>query len=145
MSHTSNRWDIGNHFGKARQSIMTSVSSDVNMTAFEPVLAACSAKANECVVLLVCQCHWFLFCSECNWLRAVPIVTNNDGCAVVRYLAVVAAVADHGASGPWGPQFCGALCKGVTQRLPAGGLGRCKPLAGSGAEPRSQTHFRNNY
>ena len=27
-----------------------------------------------------------------NWLRAVPIVTNNDGCSVVRYLAVVAGL-----------------------------------------------------
>ena len=33
-------------------------------------------------------------------------------------------MADRGASGP---RFCGALCKGVIQRLPAGGLGRCKP------------------
>ena len=32
------------------------------------------------------------FCSTCNWLRAVPIVTNNDGCSVVRYLAVVAGL-----------------------------------------------------
>ena len=57
------------------------------------------------------------------------------------------SVADRGGSGPWGPQFCVALCKGVIQRLglPAGGLGRCKHLAGSGAEPRRQTHFRNNY
>ena len=54
-------------------------------------------------------------------------------------------VADRGALGPWGPPFCGALCKGVTQRLPAGGMGRCEPLAGSGAEPRRQTHYRNNY
>ena len=30
-------------------------------------------------------------------------------------------VADRGVSGPWGPQFCGALCNGETQRLPAGG------------------------
>ena len=29
-------------------------------------------------------------------------------------------MADRGVSGPWGPQFCGALCKGVTQRFPAG-------------------------
>ena len=47
--------------------------------------------------------------------------------------------------GALGPQFCGALCKGVTQRLPAGGLVRCKSLAGSGAEPRRQTHFRKSY
>ena len=33
------------------------------------------------------------------------------------------AVADRGVSGPWGPQFCGALCYGETQRLPAGGAG----------------------
>ena len=33
-------------------------------------------------------------------------------------------VADRGVSGPWGPQFCGALCKGVTQRFPAGVWGR---------------------
>ena len=32
-------------------------------------------------------------------------------------------VADRGVSGPWGPQFCGALCYGETQRLPAGGAG----------------------
>ena len=33
------------------------------------------------------------------------------------------AVADRGVSGPWGPQFCGGLCNGETQRLPAGGAG----------------------
>ena len=32
----------------------------------------------------------------------------------------------------------------MNQPFPAGGLGRCKPLAGSGAEPRRQTHFGNN-
>ena len=31
-------------------------------------------------------------------------------------------VADRGVSGPWGPQFYGALCRGVTQRFPVGGL-----------------------
>ena len=30
------------------------------------------------------------------------------------------AVADRGGSGSWGPLFCGALCKGVTHRFPAG-------------------------
>ena len=52
------------------------------------------------------------------------------------------AVADRGVSGPWGPQFCGALCNGDTQRLPAGGAG--SPPVGSEAEPRRQTHFGNN-
>ena len=33
------------------------------------------------------------------------------------------AVADRGVSRPCGLQFCGALCKGVTQRFLAGGLG----------------------
>ena len=37
---------------------------------------------------------------------------------------------------------------GVTQPFPAGGLGQWgaleAPLAGSGAEPRRQTHFDNN-
>ena len=51
-------------------------------------------------------------------------------------------MADRGVSGPWGPQFCGALCNGETQRLPAGGAGG--PPAGSGAEPRRQTHFGKN-
>ena len=36
-------------------------------------------------------------------------------------------MADRGVSEPWDPQLCGALCKGVTQRLRAGDLGRCKP------------------
>ena len=45
------------------------------------------------------------------------------------------AVADRGVSGPWGPQFCGGLCKGVTQRfiswsVGGGGAGRCKPHNG---------------
>ena len=52
------------------------------------------------------------------------------------------SVADRGVSGPWGPQFCGALCYGETQRLPAGGAG--SPPVGSEAEPRRQTHFGNN-
>ena len=52
------------------------------------------------------------------------------------------SVADRGVSGPWGPPFCGALCNGETQRLPAGGAGN--PPVGSGAEPRRQTHFGNN-
>ena len=52
------------------------------------------------------------------------------------------AVADRGVSGPWGPQFCGALCNGETQRLPAGGAG--SPQVGSEAKPRMQTHFGNN-
>ena len=30
-------------------------------------------------------------------------------------------MADRGVSGPWGPQFCGALCNGETQRLQVGG------------------------
>ena len=51
-------------------------------------------------------------------------------------------VADRGVSGPWGPQFCGALCNGETQRLPAGGAG--SPQVGSEARPRRQTHFGNN-
>ena len=29
------------------------------------------------------------FYYECNWLGGVPIVTDKDGCSVVRYLAVV--------------------------------------------------------
>ena len=54
-------------------------------------------------------------------------------------------MADRGVSGPWDPQFCGALCNGVTQRIPAGVLGALQtPPAGSGAEPRRQTHFGNN-
>ena len=52
------------------------------------------------------------------------------------------AVADRGVSGPWGPQFCGALCYGETQRLPAGGAG--SPPVGSEAGPRTQTLFGNN-
>ena len=52
------------------------------------------------------------------------------------------AVADRGVSGPWGPQFCGVLCNGETQRLPAGGAG--SPQVGSEARPRRQTHFGNN-
>ena len=28
------------------------------------------------------------------------------------------AMADRGVSGPWGPQFCGALCNGLIQRFP---------------------------
>ena len=54
----------------------------------------------------------------------------------------VEPVADRGVSGPWGPQFCGALCNCETERLPAGGAG--SPPAGSGAEPRRQTNFGNN-
>ena len=55
------------------------------------------------------------------------------------------AVADSGVSGPWGPQFCGALCKGVTQRIPAGVLGgTANTPVGVRAEPRRQTHFGNN-
>ena len=51
-------------------------------------------------------------------------------------------MADLGVSGPWGPQFCGALCNGETQRLLAGGAGN--PPVGSEAEPRRQRHFGNN-
>ena len=51
-------------------------------------------------------------------------------------------VAHRGVSGPWGPQFCGALCYGETQRLPAGGAG--SPPVGSEAGARTQTHFGNN-
>ena len=57
-------------------------------------------------------------------------------------ISVLTAVADSRVSGPWGPQFCGALCYGETQRLPAGGAGR--PPVGSEAGPRTQTHFGNN-
>ena len=51
-------------------------------------------------------------------------------------------MADRGVSGPWGPQFSGALCNGETQCLPAGGAG--SPQVGSEAKPRRQTHFGNN-
>ena len=40
-------------------------------------------------------------------------------------------VADRGVSGPWGPQFCGALCN-ATQRLPAGGAWSPHPRLGPG-------------
>ena len=50
--------------------------------------------------------------------------------------------------GSWGlgaRNSAGALCKGVTQRIPAGVLGALEASpAGSGAEPRSQMHFGNN-
>ena len=40
------------------------------------------------------------------------------------------SVADRGASGPWGPQFCWALSNGESQRLPAGGAGIKPPSLG---------------
>ena len=54
------------------------------------------------------------------------------------------SVADRGVSGPWGPQFCGALCN-VSQ---LGVLGRRKPPpppAGSVAEPRRQSILATIY
>ena len=59
-----------------------------------------------------------------------------------KVINTLGPVADRGVSEPWGPQFCGALCNGETQRLPAGGAG--SPPVGSEAEPRRQTHFGNN-
>ena len=72
-------------------------------------------------------------------------LNGNGGVYVwahVRAFVHVCAVADRGVSGPWGPQFCGALCNGETQRLLAGGAG--SPPVGSEAEPRRQTHFGDN-
>ena len=43
-------------------------------------------------------------------------------CRRVGGLECWRAVPDRAASEPWGPQFCGVLCKGVTERLPARGL-----------------------
>ena len=59
----------------------------------------------------------------------------------VTHLAPVwDTVADRGVSGPWGPQFCGALCKGVTQRFTAGAWGGVvSPTTVSGAEPLRQS------
>ena len=67
-----------------------------------------------------------------SWAATFPSLHLND----------LPAVADRGVSGPWGPQFCGALCNGETQRLPDGGAG--SPQVGSEAKPRRQTHFGNN-
>ena len=64
------------------------------------------------------------------------------GDSIVRKTDSRLTVADRGVSGPWGPQFCGALCNGETQRLLAGGAG--SPPVGSEAEPRMQTHFGDN-
>ena len=36
------------------------------------------------------------------------------------YCLSMQSVADPGGSGPWGTQFCGTLCTGVTQCFPAG-------------------------
>ena len=47
VSHTSDRW-------KARQSNMTSVSSAVTMTAFEPVIVACNAYKSKQVSASSC-------------------------------------------------------------------------------------------
>ena len=58
------------------------------------------------------------------------------------YFVIKWPVADRWVSGPWGPQFCGALCNGETKRLPTGGAG--SPPAGPGVEPWRQTHFGNN-
>ena len=54
----------------------------------------------------------------------------------------VLAVADRGVSGPWGPQFCGALCN-VPQ---LGVWGRRKPPPPSGVRGRAPEakHFGNN-
>ena len=52
-----------------------------------------------------------------------------------------------GSWGLGGPQFCGALCKGVTQRFPAGDLWSCynpPPQRGPGRAPEAK-HFGNNY
>ena len=35
-----------------------------------------------------------------------------------KVINTLGPVADRGVSEPWGPQFCGALCNGETQRLP---------------------------
>ena len=40
-------------------------------------------------------------------------------------------VANRGVSGPWGPQFCGALYNGETQRLPAGAAGSPRCVRGT--------------
>ena len=61
-----------------------------------------------------------------------------DGCENAYLINVYGlhSVRDRGVSGPLGPLFCGALCNGETQRLPAGGGGGAgSPPAGSGQSP----------
>ena len=54
-------------------------------------------------------------------------------------------VADRGVSGPWDPQFCGALCNGETQRLPAGALEALGGVRGRAPEANAfwQQHIEN--
>ena len=56
----------------------------------------------------------------CIVLYCVP---GYVGCQLSLTQCRKKTVADRGVSGPWGPQFCGALCYGETQRLPSGGAG----------------------
>ena len=51
-------------------------------------------------------------------------------------------VADHGVSGPWGPQFCGAFCNGEIQRLPAGGAGSPPPGGVRGRSPEANAFWQ---
>ena len=87
---------------------------------------------------LACPEQAFRAWHDCTHMRRFSVV-------LVKWLvnhSLPYAVADRGVSGPWGPQFCGALCNGETQRLPAGCAG--SPPVGSEAEPRRQPHFGNN-
>ena len=57
----------------------------------------------------------------------------------------VTPVADRGVSGSWGPQFCGALCNGETQRLTAGALEAPVGVRGRAPEANAfwQQHIEN--
>ena len=53
-------------------------------------------------------------------------------------------MADRGVSGPWDPQICEALWKGVTQRVPAGFLGALKAPSGArGGAPEANAFWQN--
>ena len=67
-----------------------------------------------------------------NTHACVKLNGHNDTVSRIRktcdnlFLPKIPPVIYNGGSwslGPWGPQSCGALCKGVTKRFPARGVG----------------------
>ena len=67
-----------------------------------------------------------------NTHACVKLYGHNDTVSRIRktcdnlFLTKIPPVIYNGGAwslGPWGPQSCGAICKGVTKRFPARGVG----------------------
>ena len=129
-------WRSGSPFAKVVQPLLQlyylhafGTGGSIDSLATRCPLSTFQPKDVDGVVFAVCLCR--VVSRSCSDIGLLQYVHANH---------LQQAVADRGVSGPWGPQFCGALCNGETQRLPAGGAGT--PGGVRGRAPEANTFWQ---